>query len=139
MRTTSNQRIEAPRVNMKIKSVTELAKIIGVQQTSLNANISKNVEPRFTLLSKILAAFPDISAEWLMKGEGEMMKTASTTEAALTTEAPHATEQLLREMLAEKDKIIIEQSKEIGRLQEQLRAQEKDVPGAISTDGARVG
>lgn len=142
MKTTINQRIEAIRTKMNIKSVLEFAKIVGVPQTSLNGNINNNQEPRFSRLSKILNTFPTISAEWLMREEGDMLK----EEGPVVQESPAAYEQpnkgeidRIYQLLREKDALLLEQSKEIGRLQEQLRAQEKDVPGAISTDGARVG
>ena len=53
------------------KSKRSFAEKVGVAQTSLN-DILKGAEPKYSTLSKILKAEPLISAEWLMRGEGDM-------------------------------------------------------------------
>ena len=48
--------------------------MIGVSQPTLKACVDGNNAPRFDTLQKILIANPMISAEWLMRGEGRMLK-----------------------------------------------------------------
>lgn len=51
----------------------------GLSKSSVSRLYSSNTEPTFTILSGILSACPDISAEWLMRGEGEMIKPEAST------------------------------------------------------------
>lgn len=73
METTINQRIKMI-VNESGKAVNSYAAMIGVSQPTLKACVDGNNAPRFDTLQKILIANPMISAEWLMRGEGEMIK-----------------------------------------------------------------
>lgn len=45
---------------------------IGIAQTTLSTYFTKNRYPAYETLYAILHTFPDVSAEWLMRGEGEM-------------------------------------------------------------------
>lgn len=56
------------------KAVNSYAAMIGVSQPTLKACVDGNNAPRFDTLQKILIANPMISAEWLMRGEGSMIK-----------------------------------------------------------------
>lgn len=56
----------------KSKSETEFAKLSGVSQATLNNYTRLNRMPSLEVIIKILAAFPDISAEWLLRGTGTM-------------------------------------------------------------------
>lgn len=73
MENTINERISEIISNMGYKSKRAFAEKIGVAQTSLN-DILNGAEPKFSTLNKILIAEPLISAEWLMRGEGDMLK-----------------------------------------------------------------
>lgn len=55
-------------------SVTALSKKIGVVQQTLNRQISGDGAMSLSTIDKILSCFPEISAEWLMRGEGSMIK-----------------------------------------------------------------
>lgn len=55
-------------------SVTALSKIIGVVQQTLNRQISGDGAMPLSTVDKFLSSFPEISAEWLLRGEGEMIK-----------------------------------------------------------------
>ena len=44
----------------------------GIPIPTLNDAVNKGSEPRFTLLEALLRAYPTVSAEWLMRSEGEM-------------------------------------------------------------------
>ena len=45
---------------------------IGIAQTTLSTYFTKNRYPAYETLHAILYTFPDVSAEWLMRGEGDM-------------------------------------------------------------------
>lgn len=73
METTINQRIKMI-VDESGKAVNSYAAMIGVSQPTLKACVDGNNAPRFDTLQKILIVNPMISAEWLMRGEGDMLK-----------------------------------------------------------------
>ena len=53
-------------------TVNSFAHEIGIAQVTLNNYIRLNRFPAYETLHAILHTFPDISAEWLMRGEGSM-------------------------------------------------------------------
>lgn len=46
----------------------------GLRQNTLNNQLNGLREVSLSTVSAILAAYADVSAEWLMRGEGEMFK-----------------------------------------------------------------
>lgn len=58
--------------NSLYKSRRALASAAGIPQVTFNDNIRGTSEPRFSTLAAILSALPNVSAEWLMRGTGEM-------------------------------------------------------------------
>ena len=72
MKTSVNERIAQVVQNSGFKSLNAFAKSICVPQSTLDS-CSKGVkEPRASLLTAILSGLPALSAEWLMRGKGEM-------------------------------------------------------------------
>lgn len=69
-------------VNQRIKtfmdkndiSITSLSKRIGVAQTTLNRQISGDGNVTLATVCLFLDSFKDISAEWLLRGEGNILK-----------------------------------------------------------------
>ena len=59
-------------INAKGFNVNSFAHEIGIAQTTLSTYFKKDRFPAYETLHSILAAFPDVSAEWLMRGEGSM-------------------------------------------------------------------
>lgn len=59
-------------INAKGFTVNSFAHEIGIAQTTLSTYFKKDRFPAYETLHSILAAFPDVSAEWLMRGEGSM-------------------------------------------------------------------
>ena len=55
-------------------SVNAFSKAIGIGQTTVNNYFLQNRKLSFELIDKTLAAFPSLSAEWLLRGEGDMYK-----------------------------------------------------------------
>lgn len=61
-------------IKLSGQSVNSYAKKLGVFPQSLYKWVKKEREPSIELLQKILKTNPDISADWLLMGEGEMKK-----------------------------------------------------------------
>lgn len=70
---TVNERIAQIISKFEYKSKRAFSEKIGVAQTSLN-DVLRGAEPKFSTLYKILEAEPLVSAEWLLRGEGPMLK-----------------------------------------------------------------
>lgn len=51
---------------------TKLAGIYKVNQKTLNNHINGNVEVSVSTILLVLDAFPDLSADWLLRGKGDM-------------------------------------------------------------------
>ena len=52
----------------------ELAKILGINSTSVYNYLDGTSKAPMSFIVLFLESFPDVSAEWLLRGEGEMMK-----------------------------------------------------------------
>lgn len=73
MDSSVNERINQLYKDSRERSIRSYAIKIGVAPTTLNECI-KGSEPRFSILSSILTGNPSISAEWRMRGTGNMYK-----------------------------------------------------------------
>ena len=59
-------------IESKGYTVNSFANEIGIAQTTLSTYFTKNRYPAYETIHAILHTFPDVSAEWLMRGEGDM-------------------------------------------------------------------
>lgn len=50
---------------------------IGMKYSTMNNYLNGNQDPTVPFLIRILDKYPDVSAEWLMRGEGAMIKKKS--------------------------------------------------------------
>ena len=57
---------------------TQFAKRLGITQSSLNRTMRGATEISYKLVNAILTEFDEISAEWLMRGEGTMLADENT-------------------------------------------------------------
>ena len=71
METTIYQRVKFVLEDKSI-SVNALSKQINVAQATLNPQLRGDRTLAANIVAKILDAFPDVSAEWLMRGVGTM-------------------------------------------------------------------
>lgn len=83
-----NERINEIISKNGYKSRRAFSDKIGVAQTSLN-DILKGAEPKFSTLNKILKAEPLISAEWLLLGEGSMLKEEDAPKISYAAGVPY--------------------------------------------------
>ena len=104
-------------------SVNFLAKTFGVNQKSLNDQINADVRVGFQTIELLLEYFPNLSAEWLLRGEGDMLK-ADTTPlplAEVTQELSSNSEEEIAKLQEQLD-----QEKEFNALQKEYVADLKE-------------
>lgn len=56
------------------RSIKQFADAAGLVCGTLTDTLHNGTEPRYNILKCILKSNPDVSAEWLMRGEGEMYR-----------------------------------------------------------------
>lgn len=76
MESNINERIRGIIKYLEI-SETKFAKEIGVTQSGINSMFKRNTEPSYKLIYAIINAYKFIFAEWLLTGEGNMLKNIS--------------------------------------------------------------
>ncbi|HAF31232.1 MAG TPA: transcriptional regulator [Bacteroidales bacterium] len=57
---------------------TKFADSIGVQRSSISHVLSGRNKPSFDFIEKMLLAYPDLNAQWLITGKGNMLKNQLT-------------------------------------------------------------
>ena len=68
-------------------SVLEFARQLGERRGEKVYHILHGrLKPRYDTIEKILVAYPQINADWLLRGEGLMFKQLDSPSAAITTE-----------------------------------------------------
>ena len=77
MEVTIYQRIMLILDNKQV-SVNALSKLVEMSQTTLNTQLKGERALSANVVSKVLSVFPDVSAEWLMRGVGTMYSSQDT-------------------------------------------------------------
>lgn len=72
--------------NFSINSLSDGDKTL---QRRLNRQINEGASITFETISSILEKFPDVSAEWLIRGSGSMKKEEDTPKISYTTGVPY--------------------------------------------------
>jgi transcriptional regulator with XRE-family HTH domain len=90
----------------KAESICGFAKAINVAQTTLSEYLNNGKIPSFKVVNGILDAYPDVSAEWLLRGEGEMYKTTELppVDASSEESIEHSAE--IARLVKEKNELI---------------------------------
>lgn len=82
----------------KSVSVNALSKQINVAQATLNPQLRGDRTLAANIVEKILTAFPDVSAEWLMRGIGTMYSNQDADDSSyMVAETPHHEEPKIEE------------------------------------------
>jgi transcriptional regulator with XRE-family HTH domain len=89
-------------------SIRKFSELTGISHSLINKINSIGSDK----LENILSSFPELNAEWLLTGNGEMIKTASGSD--LNTKVD------VLQLLKEKDETIIHLAQENGALKNQL-------------------
>lgn len=93
MDSTVAQRIKSI-LNDKQISIAAFAKMIGMLQVTCNRQIRGDQAVSLAIIEGFLHVFPDISAEWLLRGEGEMCKSNSGSALVEATITPSQDESI---------------------------------------------
>ena len=62
-------------------SHSDFAEEIGVQRSSISHLISGRNKPSLEFIQKILARFPEINTDWILTGNGDMLKNGTISES----------------------------------------------------------
>ena len=97
METTIYQRVKLVLEDKSI-SVNALSKQINVAQATLNPQLRGDRTLSANIVAKILDVFPDVSAEWLMRGVGTMYSKQDADDLSyMVAETPHRVEPKIEE------------------------------------------
>lgn len=97
MEVTIYQRVKLVLEDKSI-SVNALSKQISVAQATLNPQLRGDRTLAANIVEKILTAFPDVSAEWLMRGVGTMYSNQDADDSSyMVAETPHREEPKIEE------------------------------------------
>ncbi|MCF2590050.1 helix-turn-helix transcriptional regulator [Prevotella hominis] len=97
MEVTIYQRVKLVLEDKSI-SVNALSKQINVAQATLNPQLRGDRTLAANIVQKILTAFPDVSAEWLMRGVGTMYSNKDADDYSyMVGETPHRVEPKIEE------------------------------------------
>lgn len=97
MEVTIYQRIMLILENKQV-SVNALSKLVDMSQTTLNTQLKGERALSANVVAKVLVAYPDVSAEWLMRGVGTMYhKEGADDSPYMVAETPHHDEPKVEE------------------------------------------
>ena len=102
-------------------STTKFAKSIGINQSVLGTMFTKGTEPSAKTLFAILNTYQDVSAEWLMRGNGNMI----IDKTAILDEPTSAATKKITDIVVRLSEVVREQGEEIERLQDELKKTQK--------------
>lgn len=92
MKVTIYQRVKCVLEDKSI-SINALSKQINVAQATLNPQLRGDRTLAANIVEKILVAFPDVSAEWLMRGVGTMYSNQDADDySCMVSETSHCEE-----------------------------------------------
>jgi transcriptional regulator with XRE-family HTH domain len=87
-------------------SENEFAKALSMSQSTLNGYTKESRKPSLALAESVLNAFENVSAEWLLRGEGKMYKTTELPPVDVSSEESinHSAE--IARLVREKNELI---------------------------------
>ena len=106
-------------MNNKGLTPIQFAEIIGVQRSSISHFLSGRNNPSLDVMRKILTSFPDISGDWLVTGEGPMLKNPETTTSGSVNQEPTSNSLF--------DESIKEESPAVYNIKNRLKTETKEV------------
>ncbi len=131
-------------IEAKGMTVAYVEKMLGMSNGALSKPIKNHTAIGSDKLENILAFCGDLSLKWLFTGQGEMLNVDGYKPTLVSGEnAAMIENNLLKLMLLEKETTILQQAKEIGRLEQRIKELtqrlEKTVGDASTGDTANVG
>mgnify|MGYP000629632162 CR=1 FL=1 len=116
MNATINERlvqlIEALGMNLN-----RFAKSIDKAYTSVESICKGRTKPSFDLLESIFTAYPQVSRDWLLMGEGQMFRDSSTTPAQVAVSADSYLQEFLVKLEDKFQKQLDKKDEQIAGLQ----------------------
>lgn len=106
-------------VNDKAKSKRDFAALIGMEQVTFNNYMIGKRGLSYEVVDAILRTFPEVSAEWLLRGSGEMLKdTQSSPSSANSDTEPKlsTTSAMYETLIKDRDEQIEELKAEVNKL-----------------------
>ncbi len=130
--------IDDLRTQGQVADYVQLAATLGTNKAGISDIKAGRKKISIDLLRRMKLSYPCVNIEWVIMGEGSMfVQEAKGQEPTLTTST------YLLEMIANKDASIVEQAKEIGRLEQRVKDLEQRLEktaGDVSIgDTANVG
>lgn len=103
--------IDRVREIIKYKNITigAFEKLTGMSNNSIQTALKRRSSLRDDTLNNILSAFQDVNPEWLLTGDGEMLK-SQTSQIAFekpSLESLQCKIKLLKQNLADKERVIL--------------------------------
>lgn len=109
-------------VELKAKSKRDFASLIGMEQVTFNNYMIGKRGLSYEVIDAILDAFPEVSAEWLLRGEGEMLK---GEDASINVRADS---NLFKELYENAQLEIRKLNREIGALENEVESLKSKIP-----------
>ena len=111
-------------VELKAKSKRDFASLIGMEQVTFNNYMIGKRGLSYEVIDAILDAFPEVSAEWLLRGEGEMLKGEDASIDVHTS----ADSNLFKELYENAQLEIRKLNREIGALESEVESLKSKIP-----------
>lgn len=104
-------------------SLLAFCKRIGIAQQTLHSAISRNGDIKSSTIIAVLTEFADISAEWLLRGEGEMIRQKNDEKTINITNVHRSVtgDNITGSMVSKQDQ------EELNRLRQQLTNKEEQL------------
>lgn len=84
-------------------SVNALSKLVGMSQTTLNTQLKGERALSANVVAKVLSVFPDVSAEWVIRGIGTMYHTEGDADDVSFMVAEEPKHDIIHEVIPEQD------------------------------------
>jgi len=110
-------------IEYKKSNFSKFGKMIGKSDVSVRKNATGASKPNFEMLHSILQAFPEISAEWLLRDEGPMLRNRYELTPANSDQVRELTPDYGKNYQTE----LLECHKKIIALQDELNAMQKQL------------
>ena len=68
-------------ISLKELNISRFEKLIGVANNTIGTFIRRDATVSSDIIQKILRTFPDLNAEWLLTGQGEMLRSVEDQES----------------------------------------------------------
>lgn len=126
-----NKRIQLLANYYGFRRPADFAKKTGLSAQAAGNYLKSLRTPTIEAIEKIYEAFPEISAEWLLKGKGEMLKNISTEDLDIIRACNKCKEKdlnidHLKELIQHKEETLKMQTDRIEELKERIKEIKKN-------------